>query len=460
MLKKRIAAAVAVVGLLAASLTACSSGGSPTSTANASGPITVEFWHSMTGAVNGPTLDKIISDFNALPQNQGKIVVKGVFQGTYDQLMAKYKAAAQTNSTPTMAQIYDIGSRFMIDSGTITPMQGFIDSSKWDVSDLQPNVAGYYTVDSKLYSMPFNTSVPVFYYNKDVFTKAGLDPNKPPTTLAQIMTDAKAIAAAKAAGKVTVKYPFTAAVYGWFVEQEIAANGDLYCSPDNGRSGTEPTQMTFDNKGAVQFYTWWQQMIKDGLSTNVGTDTTQAQSVFSSGASAMTLESTGALGGFLKTASFQVGVGNFPKLVDSSSTGPAIGGASLWIMGNGHSTAEQNAAWSFIQYVASPAVQAEWHVATGYFPISKSALNDPTDVSYRQKEPQLDVAVKQLENTPLTTATQGCSAGIMPQSRQATQDALEKVLTTNADPQATLTAAAQSMTTALTQYNQTVASQG
>jgi len=406
----------------------------------------------MTGAANGPTLDKIIAQYNALPENQGKVTVKGVFQGTYDELMAKYKAAAQTNSTPTMAQIYDIGSRFMIDSGTVTPMQTFIDQTKWDTSDLQPAVAGYYTVNDKLYSMPFNTSVPVFYYNKDVFTKAGLDPNKPPTTLDEIMTDAKQIQTAN-----VVKYPFTAAVYGWFVEQEIAANGDLYCSPDNGRGDAEPTQMTFDNATSVQLYTWWKQMIDLGLSTNVGTDTTQAQSVFSSGSSAMTLESTGALGGFLKTAQFDVGVGFFPKIDASSTSGPAIGGASLWIMGKGHSDAEQQAAWNFTQYLASPAIQAQWHTSTGYFPISKSALNDPSDVSYRQQQPQLDVAVQQLEQTPLTKATQGCSAGVMPQSRQATQDALTKVLTTGADPQATLTAAAQSVTQQLVQYNQSVA---
>lgn len=445
---RKVLMSVAAGLLAAATFSACSSPNAQGGGDSASGPITVEFWHSMTGAANGPELDKLIAEFNA--QNTDNITVKGVFQGTYDELITKYKAAAQSGQTPTMAQVYDIGSRFMIDSGMITPMQSFIDADKYDVSDLQPNVLGYYTVNNQLYSMPFNTSMPLFYYNKDVFKKAGLDPDKPPTTLAGIMDAAKAIKAAGAA-----KYPFTAAVYGWFLEQEIATMGQLYCTADNGRGADAATKITFDNEVGVQLYTWWREMVQQGLSTNVGTDTAQAQSIFTSGASAMTLESTGALGGFVKNAAFQVGAGTFPSEGDTTS-GPAIGGASLWISGKGHSQAEQNAAWKFIQFLASPQSQAEWHVATGYFPISKGALDQPNDVTYRQQMPQFDVAVQQLANTPVTTATQGCNAGVMPQSRVASQDALTKILTTNADVQQTMTDAAQSATDQLTAYNQSV----
>ncbi len=448
---KKVSALVAVACLAVAGLSACGSdNGTGGGGAAANGPVTVEFWHSMTGSANGPELDKIIADFNALPENQGKIVVKGVFQGNYDELIAKYKAAAQTGATPTMAQVYDIGTQFMIDSGTVTPMQNFIDAEKYDTSDLQPPIAGYYTVNNKLESMPFNTSTPVLYYNKDVFKKAGLDPDKPPATLDEIRRDAEAIKKANAA-----KYPFGAAIYGWFIEEEMAVNGDLYCSPDNGRGSDRATQMSFDNPNTVKFLDWWDQMIKDGLSTNIGRDTTQAQSTFSSGASAITLESTGALGGFIKNASFEVGVGNYPKM-DATDSGPIIGGASVWIMGNGHSDAEQQAAWSFVKYLSSPAVQAQWHIATGYFPTSQKALTDPDDVAFVKKSPQFNVAVKQMQNTPVTPATQGCAAGIMPQSRKATEDALEKVLTTDADTQQTLTAAVADITKQLADYNSSV----
>ncbi len=446
---KKLAAGLLALGLAAGSLSGCGSSddSSKVSSAGADGPVTVEFWHSMTGAVNGPLLNQLIADYNKT--NGKKITVKGVFQGNYDEAIAKYKAAAQTGSTPALMQAYDIGSRFMIDSGTIKPVQDFINAEKYDVSDLQPNIAGYYTIDKKLYSMPFNTSMPVFYYNKDVFKKAGLDPDKPPTTLAEIRTDAEAIKKARAA-----KYPFTSAIYGWFVEQEIAANGDLYCTPGNGRSGVA-TKMSFDNPTAVEFLEWWKKLIDDGLSINNGRDTAQNQTTFSSGASAMMLESTGVLGGFVKTANFNVGVGTYPK-VNASSSGPIIGGASLWIGGKGHSSAEQAAAWDFIKYLSSPKVQAKWHVATGYFPISKAALKEPEVVSLYKKVPQFKVAVDQLAATKLSPATQGCAAGVMPQSRKAVEDALEKVLTTKADAKTTLEAAQKDITSQLGDYNSSV----
>ncbi len=73
-----------------------------------------------------------------------------------------------------LVQIYDIGTRFMIDSGWVVPMQQLIDEDKWDLSQVEPNIAAYYTVNGTLYSMPFNSSTPILYYNKDIFKKAGI----------------------------------------------------------------------------------------------------------------------------------------------------------------------------------------------------------------------------------------------------------------------------------------------
>ncbi len=138
----------------------------------------VTFWHSMDGS-NGEALQGLVDQFNA--DNEGKIAVEAVFQGGYDDTITKYKASVQSGSTPDLVQIYDIGTRFMIDSEQVVPMQEFIDRDDYDVSDLQPNIAGYYSVDDSLWSMPFNTSMPVLYYNKTMFEAAGLDPEKAPS---------------------------------------------------------------------------------------------------------------------------------------------------------------------------------------------------------------------------------------------------------------------------------------
>ena len=447
---------------LALALSACSGGGSSDSAGGAEAPnadvleqadgvTEVNFWHSMDGT-NGETLDALITEFNAA--HQGSIEVKGVYQGDYDATITKYKAAVQSKSTPSMVQIYDIGTQFMIDSQAVLPTQAFIDRDNYDVSDLQPNIAGYYSIDDELWSMPFNTSMPVLYYNKTLFEAAGLDPETAPATLAEVNTAADKLAKVNGG---PAEFGFNAAIYGWFLEQEIAANGELYCSPDNGRTGERAGEYTFNNDSAVQFVDWWKDLVATGVAGNTGRATADAQNAFKSGTIGITLESTGALRGMQKAADeqgFELGVGYYPKIQENES-GPIIGGASLWVSDEGHSDADKEATWQFMQFLAEPATQATWHTGTGYFPISKGALDDPKDVAWREQYPQFDVAVQQLEGTKLTSATQGCSAGSMPQARKAAEDALEGAIL-GGDSKTELTGSVEELKAEVDNYNNSV----
>ena len=417
----------------------------------AEGVTEVNFWHSMDGT-NGETLDTLITEFNAA--HQGEIEVKGVYQGDYDSTITKYKAAVQSQSTPTMVQIYDIGTQFMIDSGAVVPTQAFIDRDGYDISDLQPNIAGYYSINDELWSMPFNTSMPVLYYNKTLFDAAGLDTQTPPLTLTEVEEAANKLSKVNGG---PAEFGFNAAIYGWFLEQEIAANGGLYCEADNGRSGERAGGYTFNNDGAVEFVDWWKDLVNTGVAGNTGRATADAQNAFKSGTIGMTLESTGALRGMQKAAEeqgFELGVGFYPRIADNDS-GPIIGGASLWVSDEGHSEAEKEASWQFMQFLAEPATQATWHTGTGYFPISLSALDEPKDVAWRAQYPQFDVAVQQLAETKLTSATQGCSAGSMPQARKAAEDALEGALL-GGDSKTELTEAVTELAREVENYNNSV----
>ena len=132
---------------------------------------TITFWHSM-GGVNGEAIDYLVKKFNE--ENTKNIKVDAQYQGSYDDAINKLKSAQIGNMGADLVQIYDIGTRFMIDSGWVIPMQDLIDADGWDNSQIEPNIAAYYTVDNKLYSMPFNSSTPILYYNKDMFEKAGI----------------------------------------------------------------------------------------------------------------------------------------------------------------------------------------------------------------------------------------------------------------------------------------------
>jgi sn-glycerol 3-phosphate transport system substrate-binding protein len=419
----------------------------------AKGPVEVEFWHSMKGA-NVTALNKIVSDFNAA--HQGKIEVKAVFQGDYDTTIAKYKASVQQKHTPELAQIYDIGSRFMIDSKQTVPAYEFVAKDGYH-PNLEPNIANYYTFNGKLQSMPFNSSMPLLYINTDLFRKAGLDPSKPPRNLDEIAADAKALTK-KSGGRVT-QYGFNAAIYGWYLEQLLATNGDQYCNASNGRKALAD-KVLYDSADGVKVAQWWSDLVKQGYASNTGRTTDAAQQAFKSGTVAMELESTGELRDFINSSKgkFTVAAAPFPRLTGDGAAngGTIIGGASLWIDGVGHTDAEKRASWEFVKYATSPAVQAEWHTGTGYFPVNSKALDEDVDKKWVAQYPQFQVAIDELHSTKPSTATAGCALGVMPQARKSAEDGLEKAITTSTPPQQAMSGAADGIRKPIAAYNKAV----
>ena len=118
----------------------------------------ITFWHSM-GGVNGQAIDELVNRFNE--ENELGITVVSEYQGEYDDALNKLRSAQIGNMGADLVQVYEIGTRFMIDSGWIIPMQEMIDQDNYDVSQIEPNLAAYYTIDDQLYSMPFNSSTPL-----------------------------------------------------------------------------------------------------------------------------------------------------------------------------------------------------------------------------------------------------------------------------------------------------------
>ena len=117
---------------------------------------TISFWHSM-GGVNGQAIDTLVQKFN--DENEYGITVEAEYQGSYDDALNKLKSAQIGNMGADLVQVYEIGTRFMIESGWTVPMQEMIDADNYDVSEIEPNLAAYYTIDNQLYSMPFNSSI-------------------------------------------------------------------------------------------------------------------------------------------------------------------------------------------------------------------------------------------------------------------------------------------------------------
>jgi sn-glycerol 3-phosphate transport system substrate-binding protein len=451
---RRLAALVLVLTVVAAACGGSTGTSSSDQSALAPGKdvkpaATITWWHAMTG-VNGDALNKIVDGFN---KSQSNIKVVTVFQGTYDDLLSKLNTALASNAAPALAQVYDIGQAYMRASGEIVPMQAFIDRDKFDTSDFEPAVINYYKYQDKLQSMPWNASSSILLYNKDAFRAAGLDPEKPPLTFSEVTDAAKKLTKKDASGQTT-QYGFGPSIYGWLFEQLMATSGAMYCDNGNGRDN-RATKVTYNGAEGKAILDWWKAGVDGGYFLNPGIDNPGATNAFNAGKTAMYIESTASLRGSINAIAgkFEVGTGLYPRPDSKPTTGGnIIGGASLYIM-KSRPAEEQQAAWEFVKYAMSPAVQAQWQSDTGYYPIVKKAYDEGPSKDWSTKYPQFLTAINEIRNSPQNRSTNGAVLGVMPQARARTQKMIESVFLGQATTQAALDAAVADMNDQIDKYN-------
>ena len=402
----------------------------------------ISFWHSM-GGVNGQAIDTLVKKFN--DENEYGITVKAQYQGEYDDSLNKLKSAQIGNMGADLVQVYEIGSRFMIESGWITPMQQMIDADSYDLSQIEPNLAAYYTIDNQLYSMPFNSSTPIMYYNKEMFEKAGI--TEIPDSLEGIEAVGEKLLNEGGAGQV-----ISLGIYGWFFEQFIGKQGLEYANNGNGRTEAA-TAVAFDSNGAAaNILTAWKSLYDKGYAPNVGKGGDAGLVDFSAGKSAITLGSTASLKQILQDVNgkFEVGTAYFPKVKSTDECGVSIGGASLWALNN-NDAKKTRATWEFVKFLISPESQAYWNAQTGYFPVTTAAQEEPVFKENVEKYPQFQTAIDQLHDS--SPKYVGALLSVFPEARATVESEIENLLNGNADVKTAVKNMADAINKSIEEYN-------
>lgn len=402
----------------------------------------ISFWHSM-GGVNGQAIDTLVEQFNK--ENEYGITVNAQYQGEYDDSLNKLKSAQIGNMGADLVQVYEIGTRFMIDSGWIIPMQEMVDADGYDVSQIEPNLAAYYTIDDKLYSMPFNSSTPIMYYNKDMFDKAGI--TEIPESLEGIEAIGDKLLNEGGAGEV-----MSMSIYGWFFEQLIGKQGLEYANNGNGRTDAA-TAVAFDENGAAEnILTAWKSLNDKGYAPVVGKGGDAGLADFSAGKSAITLGSTASLKQILQDVNgkFEVGTAYFPKIKDSDEGGVSIGGASLWALNN-EDPKKLRATWEFVKFLISPESQAYWNTQTGYFPVTTAAQEEQVFKDNLAQYPQFQTAIDQLHDSAPEYV--GALLSVFPEARATVESEIESLLNGKQSVEDTVTNMADSINESIEEYN-------
>ncbi|MBI3530984.1 MAG: sn-glycerol-3-phosphate ABC transporter substrate-binding protein UgpB [Burkholderiales bacterium] len=380
----------------------------------------IQWWHSMGGAL-GEWVNDLARDFNA---SQKDYKVTPTFKGSYDESMTAAIAAFRAGNAPHILQVFEVGTATMMASkGAIKPVAEVMKEGgqKFDQNAYVPAVAGYYTApNGQMLSFPFNSSTPVFHYNKDAFKTAGLDPEKPPTTWPEV---ALAAAKLKASGH---KCPFTTSWISWTQLESFSAwHNVLFASKNNGFDGLD-TRLVFNSPLHVRHIENLANMAKSGLFVYKGRGNA-ADATFVSGECAMATGSSALYGNVVRNGKFGYGIGTLPYYPDvqGAPQNTVIGGASLWVM-NGKKATDYKGVAAFFSYLSQPEVAAKSHQRTGYLPVTKASFELTDKSGFYKKNPGTDVSVTQMIRKT-TDKSRGVRLGNFVQVRTIIDEELEGV---------------------------------
>jgi sn-glycerol 3-phosphate transport system substrate-binding protein len=407
--------------------------------------IKVKFWHAMSGG-RIDLLKGMAEDFN---KTHPGITVESQYVGSYNDTLNKTIAAVKAGAPPHIFQLYEVGTRSMIDGGMIIPIGDLAKPGEVDWDDYVDAVMSYYTIEGKVYSMPFNSSTPILFYNRTFFKKAGLDASKPPDTWNQVREMGK-----KIMGSGAAEAGITWNLHSWYFEQWHAVQNALLVDKGNGREG-RAGKVLFDESIGVNIVKWWTGLEKDKIYLNAGRGWSNHRKAFISGQAAMMISSTSDVTQMTKAFNekgWDLGTGFLPRPDAVPRQGVIIGGGTLW-MTKDHPKAELQAAWEFLKWISMPEQQVTWHKGTGYFPIRKAAMKLLEKEGWFNKFPNYKVAFDQLLEAKTSLATKGALIGVFPQLRNAVQSAIEKVYEGKTTPEQALKEAATKTNKELANYN-------
>ena len=384
--------AAAVVGGAAAA-TAAGSALASDSVAYKGGPMEIDVWHAMND-VQAREFQSVVDRFNA--QGAG-FTVKVRVESSPEVLIQNGIASIRAKRQPHLIEISDNHSPELIaQQGAVLPLYELL--NKYPVKDLRwflPQTTGTMRdAKGRLLALPFMAEAPVYIYNRDLYQRAGLDPDAPPKTWREMQ---KHLIALQGVG---VSCPYATSSQTWIhLENLSALHNTPYASRNNGLDGANGAVLLTNDLLHVRHLALMMSWVRSQLfPVRSGGD--QADSQFTSGECAILTTGTGALAKVQAESKFSFGVAPLPYYDEEATkpSNPFVGGGSLWAL-SGHSAAEQKAVAQFVAFLASPVIAAEWTQKTGFLPLTEAAYR-ASEVSYYKSIPGAYRVIEQMGAVP------------------------------------------------------------
>lgn len=364
---KRFAAGTAAVTLLATPLAAQTE-------------LTMYYPIAVGGALT-EVVDGIVAEFETANPD---ISVTAIYSGNYDDTRVRALSALASGEPAQLAVMFSIDAYDLIEQGMIVPFESIEGVSQEWLDSFYPALMANSLIEGQTWGIPFQRSTIVAYYNRDMFSAAGLDPDAPPATWDELVSMGQALTDEDTWGLMipSTGYPY------WMFQALAIQNGEELMSGDG-------LTTYFDDPEVVEALEFWLSMTTEHSIMPTGTiEWGTLRQAFLEGQTAMMWHSTGNLTAVRNAATFDFGVAELPA---NLRPGSPTGGGNFYIFED-TSPEERAAALRLIEFMTSPEQAAAWSIATGYMGVSPAAYETEALQAYTAEFPPALVARNQLEN--------------------------------------------------------------
>jgi sn-glycerol 3-phosphate transport system substrate-binding protein len=337
-------------------------------------------------AVGGP-IPAIIDGYCAEFQKQSGIKVNPVYAGDYSNTMIKATTAIKGGSGPQLAVLLAAEMHSLQDLDILVSLDEIgldAEAKKW-LDGFYPAFMFNSHADGKVWSVPFQRSTAVQYYNKQAFSEAGLDPEAYPRTWAELAAAAEKLTKRDASGKVTrwgIKLAADLGNAQWTF-------GALANQAHHILMNEAGTETYFNDPKAIEAMEFWRSLPFIHKVTPEGISSwPQLSPDFMEGNAAIIQHTTGNLTNLHTNCKFPFGVAGLP-----GKDGPrtVVGGGNIYFFKSA-SEAERKAALRFARFLSEPERAADWSIRVGYIATSAAAYETAALKKYVADYPPADVA--------------------------------------------------------------------
>jgi sn-glycerol 3-phosphate transport system substrate-binding protein len=272
-------------------------------------------------------------------------------------------------------------------------------------------------------SFPYNSSSPILFYNKAIFRRAGLDPDKPPATWPEVWQQARRIVGARAA-----LCGYTSTWIAWIHLENFAAWNNLpYATQENGLAGLD-IELLINAPPFVRHMQEIADLAGEGV-FRYGGRTLEAKNLFMSGECGILTESSGGLGDIVESG-IDFGTGPLPyePNTDGAPQNTIPGGASLWVFA-GHPKSDYVGVARFFEFMSRTEVQSRLHQVSGYLPVTMASYEATKAAGYYEANPGLEQPILQMIGKEPTENSRGVRAVNLPELRDIQDEEFEVMLT-------------------------------